>query len=87
MIIVLLATSKYGIGMFPDSVKYISAARNLLIGVGLVTFDGHPMTLHAPFYPLILSLFSFITALDPVIASVYLNGFLMAGIVFSAGMY
>ena len=41
--LVLAGTSRYGVGLSPDSTVYVSVARNLLAGRGYVTFDGAPI--------------------------------------------
>jgi len=67
MVIMFICTSRYGVGVDPDSVFYISAGRNLLKGLGLSLFyygDGKlvPMTHFPPLFPALLSLFSFFGA-------------------------
>ncbi len=54
--LLVFATQKYGIGVSPDSVAYISTAKNLLAGNGLTTYLNTPMVLWPPFYPLVLAL-------------------------------
>jgi hypothetical protein len=42
VVLVLLCTSRYGVGILPDSVDYLAAAQNLVLGEGLRTYDGSP---------------------------------------------
>ncbi len=52
----LLATSRHGIGLSPDSAYYLSAAENLARGHGLVCFDGSPLVAWPPLYSALLAL-------------------------------
>ncbi len=58
-IILLLATTKYGIGVSPDSTIYLDCARSISNFEGYQTFYGTYYR-YAPFYPLVLSIFEFI---------------------------
>jgi hypothetical protein len=74
----LLVSSKWGIGMSPDSGAYVAAARNLLAGNGLsiLSNDGLvPMTHFPPLFPMILSGVSLL-GIDPVIAARWTIAFL-----------
>lgn len=51
----LTVTSPRGIGLSPDSVSYLAAARNLAAGEGFRSFDGQPVTLWPPLYPALLA--------------------------------
>ena len=44
-----------GIGLSPDSISYVSAARSLLAGRGLDTWYGEPFVDWPPLYPLLLA--------------------------------
>jgi len=52
--LVLLRQTEFGPGLSPDSVAYISLARNLVRGEGFVTFDGQS-TYWPPLFPLVLA--------------------------------
>jgi hypothetical protein len=52
---VLVATLRYGMGLTPDSVTYITGARSLSTGAGY-TANGHAITDFAPGYSWVLSL-------------------------------
>jgi hypothetical protein len=64
--LVLVATSRYGAGLSPDSVTYISTAQDLLHARGYVQFDGQPLLRFPPLYPTLLALAG---TLQPDIAS------------------
>ena len=56
--LLVLFASPWGIGLSPDSVQYIQAARNLRLGFGLSIWgkQGYqPLTHFPPLYPLILA--------------------------------
>jgi len=83
--IILFLAKHSGIGISPDSVTYLSAARNFISGKGLVEFDGVPLVDFPAFYPVFLGIISFITRLDPLIFSPVLNGLLFASLIYSTG--
>jgi hypothetical protein len=51
----VVATSRYGIGLTPDSIVYLDGARSLADGDGY-TREGTPITIFAPGYSAVLSL-------------------------------
>lgn len=53
-LLVLLGTPQ-GASTSPDSLHYLSVARNLLAGQGLTHFSGQPVVLWAPLYPMLLA--------------------------------
>jgi Dolichyl-phosphate-mannose-protein mannosyltransferase len=83
--IVQIFSKHSGIGVSPDSVTYISAARNLVHGNGFISFENLPVV-DFPFgYPLFLSIISFITRLDPIQFGPVLNGFLFGSVLYTSG--
>ena len=82
---VLIATHRYGVVIWPDSVFYISTARNLNLGAGFISFDGEPLTLWPPLYPALLAFVSRIFATDPLVVASIVNAFLFGFIVYLAG--
>ena len=71
-LLVLLRQTTFGPGLTSDSALYVSAARSLLGGDGLVTFLGAPYREAGPLFPLVLAAsagFGF----DPVTAAGFLN--------------
>lgn len=59
MALLIFCTSRYGVGVGPDSVVYLSAAENLLKGLGFSALSGlgetGPMTRFPPLYPALLA--------------------------------
>jgi len=53
---VWLCTSRYGIGITPDVLRYVSVADGLIAGRGFVTFEGEVYCLWPPLHPIILAL-------------------------------
>jgi hypothetical protein len=66
-ILSLLYATKWGIGISPDSVTYLDAARNLLEGHGFsykIGAELQTLTNYPPLYPTLLAVISFILDLD-----------------------
>src|ERR1700745_905222 len=82
---IYLMTRHSGIGLSPDSVIYLSAARNFRLGNGLIQFDHIPLVDFPAFYPVFLGTLSFILRLDALIFSPVLNGFLFATVIYLSG--
>jgi len=85
-IIILLLTSPHGAGITPDSVAYISAARNLAEGHGFLTYNGLHLVVQPPLYPIILAVIKKITLIDPQILAGYVNAVLFGFIVYLSGL-
>jgi RNA 3'-terminal phosphate cyclase len=51
----LLLATRAGPGLSPDSVTYVSAARNLTDGHGYSGFTGSALTVFPPAYPALLA--------------------------------
>jgi hypothetical protein len=82
---IYLMTRHSGIGLSPDSVIYLSAARNFRLGNGLIQFDHIPLVDFPAFYPIFLGTISFILRLDPLAFSPVLNSFLFAMVIYLSG--
>jgi len=78
-------TRHSGIGISPDSVEYISVARNFRDGRGLTSFDQMPMVDFPCFYPLFLWLVMSVTHSDPLLFAPVLNGLLFAIYIYTCG--
>ncbi|HSG82642.1 MAG TPA: glycosyltransferase family 39 protein [Gemmatimonadota bacterium] len=78
---VILYTTAPGIGVSPDSVTYLEAARSLLDGRGLATTSWagvlEPMTVYPPMYPVSLATLSLL-GLDVSVVARWLNALLFA---------
>jgi len=57
-----LVSTRHGPDLGPDSVTYLSAARNLVHGRGFTDFTEEPLTVFAPGYPAILAIGHFVGA-------------------------
>jgi len=86
-IIVITFTGYQGAGLTPDSVVYISVARNLTANQGFVNYDGVYFVLQPPLYPILLALLKFLTSIDPLISASYLNSFLFGLNVYISGIF
>ena len=85
----LVAATPWGLGLSPDSVVYIGAARSLAQGNGLsLPTDAAamaPLVHYPPLYPALLALASF-SGLDVIAAAKWLNVFLFCANIFLAGV-
>ena len=82
--IVLLGTSRYGIGLSPDSVIYISAARSLLSGHGYLMHSGAPFVVFPPLFPTVLAGMGLL-GIEPLLGARLINAIMFGLIVFAAG--
>ncbi len=80
-IIAILATGPFGVGISPDSVAYISAARNLLIDGTLRTFDSEPLVSWPPAFPALIAVPGLIEV-DARKAARFTNAIILGLIVF-----
>lgn len=84
VILVLWATSQYGLGLSPDSIAYISAGQSLASGHGLLMYDGSPYYYWPPFLPIIFAGTSLI-GLPPMVAMRWLHALLFGLAIFATG--
>lgn len=80
-LLVVAATSKYGIGLDSDSVLYIQVAREMLAGRGVP----NSYILQPPLYPLLLALGGALTFSDPLAFAVWFHALVFGALVFCAG--
>ena len=86
----LLLATRQGIGISPDSIVYIGAARNLADGAGLtVPFGGepgvvNPMVSRAPFYAILIA-GSGLAGIDPLAGARWINAFLFGANILLVG--
>ncbi|MCZ0938095.1 MAG: glycosyltransferase family 39 protein [Caldilineaceae bacterium] len=83
--LVLVATYSYGLALSPDSASYVSAARSLSAGNGLISHKLVPLTWYPPLYPFVLTLFDSLFGLDPVKGARLLSATLFGFIVLLSG--
>ncbi|HJX11307.1 MAG TPA: hypothetical protein VJ733_12525 [Candidatus Binatia bacterium] len=87
--VVLATATPWGLGLSPDSVVYIGAARSLALGRGfsLPTDSAAmaPVAHYPPLYPALLAMASF-SGLDVIAGAKWLNVFLFCANVFLAGI-
>lgn len=72
MMIIYIATSRFGPGVSGDSVRYLSVAENLLEGRGFYDYSLAPLLAWPPLYSLLLALLAIVTR-DVFIAGWALN--------------
>ncbi|MHA1805494.1 MAG: ArnT family glycosyltransferase [Promethearchaeota archaeon] len=81
VILVLLKTSKYGVGMSVDGTRYISIARNLVSNGKYESFLNDPVPQFPPLYPLLLASLGFL-GIDPYVGARFVNAIAFGLIVF-----
>jgi hypothetical protein len=85
LVLIFIYTRHGGIGISPDSIAYLSVARNTIMHGSPVDYTLSPLVDFPVFYPFFLSLAGFITRTDPLIIAPWLNGLLLAGVVVLTG--
>jgi hypothetical protein len=84
-VLVILFTRHNGVGVSPDSIVYLSVARNLATHGLPMDYTLEPVVDFPVFYPWFLSAADLITGIDPLALGPYLNGILFAGTVITSG--
>ncbi|MFY9402019.1 MAG: hypothetical protein WAQ07_01240 [Candidatus Omnitrophota bacterium] len=84
VLLVLICTSRYGVGLSPDSVVYISVARNLILGKGYLDWAGNPLIVFPPLFSTILAAIG-LTGMDPLYGARFLNVIIFGLIIFTSG--
>lgn len=84
-ILLLIYTGHSGIGISPDSIVYVSVARNIHEYGALLDYNLNPIVDFPVFYPLFLSIAAFFFRVDPVVAGPWLNALLFALVIFCTG--
>jgi hypothetical protein len=86
--IVLLVTKRWGLGLLPESMVYVQAAKHFVSGQGLSVFSSagtlQPMTAYPPLFPFVLS-WGWFLGLDPYTWARFLNAGLFGANIFLAG--
>ncbi len=82
--LVLLCTSRYGVGLLPDSANHLAAARSLLAGTGFRYYDGGLYTGWPPLFPTLLAVFG-LAGVEPQIAARFVNALAFGATVFVSG--
>ena len=83
--VVFLFTRHGGIGLSPDSVSYLAAAKNFYEKGSLTVFCNAPLCYFPAFYPVFLSGIIFITKQSPVAFGTMLNGFFFGAVIYLSG--
>ena len=86
VVLVLFFTSRYGIGVSPDSAAYMSTAKNLLAGNGYVQYDGDVFLYWPPLFPTLLA-FVGLSGFDIVDIARYVNAVSFGLIIFVSGLW
>jgi hypothetical protein len=85
---ILVETSSYGIGVSPDSVRYIRLARQLAQPGELFALFGSPVFVsQPPLFPIVLAWIEKATGADPFVSVRFLNALLFAIILYVTGAF
>jgi hypothetical protein len=84
--IILCVTYNYGVGISPDSIAYIGAARKLVTVHKLHNFNGSPFVDFPAFFPMFLASIMFITKQDVVQIAPFVNATLFGSIMLLSGL-
>ncbi len=76
--------SKYGIGVSPDSVGYISTAQSLLNRTGFYLFNNEPFVHWPPLYPILLAALGLL-GINPLVGAKLFNMIAFGFTIFSSG--
>src|SRR5438093_4844207 len=78
---ILLISTRWGIGGYPDSLVYVGVARSILDGSGVRFFNDMgqfaPVTQYPPLYPSMMAAFGII-GLNPLLGSRWISVYLFA---------
>src|ERR1700761_7057815 len=85
-VMVHIYTKYSGVGISPDSIMYMSTARNLNNGLCYLYFGLKPIVAFPVFYPTFLAIAQFITRTDPLTLGPTLDGLLFATLIFLSGV-
>ncbi|GBE57909.1 hypothetical protein BMS3Abin01_00836 [bacterium BMS3Abin01] len=84
--LIMLATHWYGAGLSPDSVGYIGTARNIASGAGVMSYNGLPLVVQPPLYPLLLAVTNVFLGIDPLTAAPIINACLFGLVIYMSGL-
>ena len=86
-ITILSLTVQHGTGITPDSVVYISVARNFADHNTFIMYNGSVLVLQPPLYPIVLALIKKILLIDPQVSTSYVNAILFGLILYLSGSF
>ncbi|HLY69140.1 MAG TPA: hypothetical protein VKR53_05395 [Puia sp.] len=84
-LIIFIYTRHSGVGVSPDSVTYLSVARNIHSHGILVDFDNRPLVIFPVLYSVFLSLGMWVTGTDPLSFGAVINCILFFKIIYLTG--
>ena len=79
-LVLWFSISKYGLGVSTDGVQQLFGGLNLASGNGLVSYDGGPLILWPPLYPVLLALARWITGMQMLGAAVVVQAAAFIGL-------
>jgi len=85
LFLIILYTRHGGIGISPDSIAYLSVARNVIYHGLPVDYSHRPLVDFPVMYPFFLSFCGFLGGTDPLTVATWINGILFAAVIFTTG--
>lgn len=85
-LLILLREVNYGVGLVQDSIAYLSVARSLASGAGLVDYTGAPLTLWPPLFPILVAVPG-VLGVDAAAAAGLVNAVAVGALVLAAGWW
>jgi hypothetical protein len=85
--LILIATSRYGIGLSADSVTYLAGARNMLEGHGYLNISGEPILAFPPLFSTLIAILSWGGLSDPAGMARLINVICFGLVVFLAAQW
>lgn len=86
VLVILVSTSRYGVGISSDSIAYISIAKNILSGKGYLIYGGRPYLFGPPLFPTLLASFS-LGIFEPFFIARYINAISFGLIILFSGFW
>lgn len=86
-IVVLISASRYGLGLSPDSIGYLSTAENITLGKGFRAYENSLFVVQPPMYPIILALPQFLLGINASQSATIVNIILFGLILYMSGLF
>lgn len=86
MVLLLVVTSGFGIGISSDSVSYIAVAQNLARGKGFLDYSGNPYLYWPPLYPLLVGVIFRLTGIPVMTITLAINALALGGVILATAI-
>jgi hypothetical protein len=86
IVLLLAATSVYGIGVSSDSAYYIAAAQSFARGKGFLDYSGNPYIYWPPLYPILIGTIYRLTNIPVMTITLAVNALALGGVIFTTAV-